>query len=93
MRILVFGDSIAYESWDTEGGWVERIKRDAHLQTIQSEGMNKRQVINLGIGGNTSTGILKRLQNEIETRHSANWPFICSSLHVAQTTSGCKMAQ
>jgi len=76
MRILVFGDSIAYGSWDAGGGWVERIKRDAHLQTIQSEGMNKQQVINLGISGNTSTGILKRLRNEIEARHSANWPFM-----------------
>lgn len=76
MRILVFGDSIAYGSWDTEGGWVERLKREAHQNTVESEGKNKQQVINLGIGGDTSTGILKRLQNEVEARKSASWPFM-----------------
>jgi acyl-CoA thioesterase-1 len=76
LRILVFGDSIAYGSWDTEGGWVERLKREAHQNTVESEGKIKRQVINLGIGGDTSRGILKRLQNEVEARKSASWPFM-----------------
>ncbi len=76
MRVLVFGDSITYGAWDTEAGWVERIKKSAHEQTIQSEGKNKVQVINLGIGGDSSTKILKRMPAEIEARYSASWPFV-----------------
>lgn len=76
MRVLVFGDSITYGAWDTQAGWVERIKRIAHEKTIQSEGKDKVQVINLGIGGDTSTKILKRMPGEIEARYSASWPFV-----------------
>jgi lysophospholipase L1-like esterase len=74
MRILVFGDSIAYGAWDTQGGWVERLKCDAHLQTAQSRGANKLQIINLGIGGDTSTKILKRMHDEIVARKDPKWP-------------------
>lgn len=76
MRVLVFGDSITYGAWDTQAGWVERVKRTAHEQTVKSEGKNKVQVINLGIGGDTSTKILKRMPAEIEARYSASWPFV-----------------
>ncbi len=62
MRVLIFGDSITYGAWDTEAGWVERLKREAHRQTIQSEGKSKIQILNLGIGGDSSTKILKRMQ-------------------------------
>ncbi len=76
MRVLVFGDSITYGAWDTEGGWVERFKKDAHRQTVESGGGKKVQVINLGIGGDSSTKILKRMKAEIEARYSASWPFV-----------------
>lgn len=76
MRVLVFGDSIAYGAWDSEGGWVDRLKRLAHQQTIESEGTQKLQVINLGIGGDSSTKIRARMEAEITARISASWPFI-----------------
>lgn len=76
MRVLVFGDSITYGAWDTEAGWVERIKRQAHTQTVESQGTRKMQIINLGIGGDSSTTILKRMPTETEARYSASWPFI-----------------
>lgn len=76
MRVLVFGDSITYGAWDTEAGWVERLKRDAHKQTVQSQGSDKLQIINLGIGGDSSSKILKRMPAEIEARYSASWPFM-----------------
>ncbi|HTH72035.1 MAG TPA: GDSL-type esterase/lipase family protein [Candidatus Pristimantibacillus sp.] len=76
VRILVFGDSIAYGAWDTEGGWVDRLKRDAHRQTVATGGKPKLQVVNLGVGGNSSTKILKRLKAEIEARKSASWPLV-----------------
>lgn len=75
-RILVFGDSIAYGAWDTEGGWVDRLKRQMHRRVIESEGSDKIQVINLGIGGDTSSGVLSRLDNEIKLRMSAKWSLV-----------------
>jgi lysophospholipase L1-like esterase len=76
MRILVFGDSIAYGAWDSQGGWVDRLKREAHQQTVASEGKFKLQIVNLGIGGNSSTKILERLGAETAARYSANWPLV-----------------
>jgi len=76
MRLLAFGDSITYGAWDTKGGWVERLKKIAHATTVESNGKNKIQVINLGIGGNTSTSLLARMESEIKSRVSANWPFV-----------------
>lgn len=76
MRILVFGDSIAYGAWDTNGGWVDRLKCIAHEQTVKSKGKNKLQIINLGVGSDTSSKILARLETEIKARYSVNWPLI-----------------
>lgn len=76
MRVLVFGDSITYGAWDTEAGWVERLKRDAHKQTVESKGSDKLQIINLGIGGDSSTKILNRMEAEIKARYSASWEFV-----------------
>lgn len=74
MRILVFGDSITYGAWDGEGGWTDRLKRWAHQQYLANG--TKLQVINLGIGGDTSRKILARIENEIRARHSSSWPFM-----------------
>lgn len=74
MRILAFGDSITYGAWDSEGGWADRLKRWAHQRYLGNG--TKLQVINLGIGGNTSRAILARMENEIKARHSASWPFM-----------------
>lgn len=75
-RILVFGDSIPYGAWDSEGGWVDRLKREAHRETVESNGAHKIQVLNLGIGSDTSTKLLARLETEITARQSASWPFV-----------------
>lgn len=75
-RVLVFGDSIAYGGWDTEGGWVERVKKDAHKATTDSLGETKTQVLNLGIGGNSSSKVLDRFENETAVRCSPSWPAI-----------------
>lgn len=75
-RILVFGDSIVYGAWDSQGGWVERLKRDAHRMTLKNQGENKYQVINLGIGGDSSTKVLKRIDQEISSRLSKSWELV-----------------
>lgn len=76
MRIIAFGDSITYGAWDIEGGWVDRIKRRAHAKVVNSNGSDKKQVLNLGIGGDTTTKLLSRIEVEIKNRFSANWPLV-----------------
>jgi lysophospholipase L1-like esterase len=76
MRILVFGDSIAYGSWAAEYGWVELIKREAHKRTVESKGSTKLQVLNQAIGSDCSSKILQRMECEIKSRYSASWPFV-----------------
>lgn len=40
MRVLVFGDSITQGYWDTEGGWVKRIR--SHYDLLQITDLNGR---------------------------------------------------
>lgn len=74
LRILCFGDSLTYGAWDTEGGWVDLLKRHYHSKFIK--GGNKIQVYNLGIGGETSLGLLQRIEQEIQARKSMEWEVI-----------------
>lgn len=72
MRVLVFGDSITQGFWGANGGWVEAIRR--HYDAISLEDLTKDSqpyVFNLGISGETSEGLLKRIENEIKARE---WP-------------------
>lgn len=75
-RVLVFGDSIVYGAWDTAGGWVERVKAVMHRRTVESNGTSKVQVLNMGIGGDSSTKVLARLEQDITTRYSVSWPCV-----------------
>lgn len=69
-QILVFGTSNTYGCWDAEGGWVARLRKYLDEQTIASElrYMSYSIVYNLGITGDTTTGILERLEQEIQPR-------------------------
>ncbi len=64
MNILVFGDSITWGSYDpNRGGWVTRLrnyyeKKDADIN-----------VYNLGIPGNTTIDLLKRVEFEASSRN------------------------
>ena len=68
MRILVFGDSIAYGEYDSRGGWATRLYLD--FLNRQAEDMDSEYpfVFNLSIGGETTAGIIKRLADETEAR-------------------------
>lgn len=68
MRILIFGDSIAWGAWDTEGGWVARLRKSFDEQTIASEFEDYHSVYNLGISGNTTRDILNRFDGEVKAR-------------------------
>lgn len=66
---LFFGDSITYGEYDgVFGGWVDILKRYA-LQKY-NEGSNELILFNLGIGGETTEGLVKRISNEMEARNS-----------------------
>lgn len=68
---LFFGDSITYGEYDgVFGGWVDILKRYA-LQKY-NEGSNELILFNLGIGGETTEGLLKRMPHEMKARNSAD---------------------
>lgn len=62
--INVFGSSIAWGACDNEqGGWVNRLRN-----YLAKEDEKYCEVYNLGISGDTSSGLLKRFQVENEVR-------------------------
>ncbi|WP_333661268.1 SGNH/GDSL hydrolase family protein [Chishuiella changwenlii] len=67
---LFFGDSITYGEYDgILGGYVDFLKRFCHTEyyTNNAEEVN---CFNLGIGGETTFGLLNRFTTEIEARLS-----------------------
>lgn len=69
---LFFGDSITYGEYDgIFGGWVDILKRYA-LQKYNEGSTNEFILFNLGIGGETSEGLVKRIPHEMKARNSAD---------------------
>ncbi|NCU38702.1 hypothetical protein EOL96_06670 [Candidatus Saccharibacteria bacterium] len=75
-RIYVFGDSLVAGTYDSLGGWCDRLKQDMHKITAEAEDGTKRQLYNLGIGGENSRGLLQRIEQELAARHSNSWPAV-----------------
>ncbi|MBI5906829.1 hypothetical protein HY857_02135 [Candidatus Saccharibacteria bacterium] len=71
MRVLIFGDSITQGFWDTEGGWVGRLRK--HYDEIQLLDLSKEQptIFNLGISGDFTKSVVARLESETKARL---WP-------------------
>ncbi|KFF12540.1 peptidase [Chryseobacterium soli] len=68
---LFFGDSITYGEYDgVFGGWVDILKRYA-LQKFH-EGSDELILFNLGIGGESTEGLLKRMPHELNARNAAD---------------------
>ena len=66
---LFFGDSITYGEYDgVYGGWVDLLKRYCHSK--YSESTNEVNIFNLGIGGETTSRLLKRMEVEFAARLS-----------------------
>lgn len=69
---LFFGDSITYGEYDgVFGGWVDILKRYA-LQKFHEGNGDELILFNLGIGGETTEGLLKRMPVELAARNSAD---------------------
>ncbi len=75
MRILFFGDSITQGFWDTKGGWVQRLRTEYDQQTIKNLAGDAVEIFNLGISGDTTSGVARRLAYEVEARRWLNEPF------------------
>lgn len=67
--IIVFGSSIAWGAWDSEGGWAERLKRFCIKKRIDSGLESGEFVYPLGVSGDTSQGVLERFDAEIDVRN------------------------
>lgn len=61
--INIFGDSITWGAFDSEGGWADRLKRDLMKNTDDYS-----EVYNLGISGDNTDELLKRFKFENEVR-------------------------
>lgn len=75
MPILIgVGDSITYGNWDSEGGWLERFREylDQRIlsiyQRVDLYSKHYTLVYNLGIPGETTEGLLERLERELKPR-------------------------
>lgn len=69
MRILVFGDSITQGYWDSNGGWVERLRH--YYDTLQIQDLKKNDeptIFNLGISADNSDAIAQRIRHETQAR-------------------------
>jgi len=66
-HLYFFGDSIAYGEWDEQGGWVQRLRSSADQSFISGRGP-KTLVYNLGIPGDTSADVLRRIEGEMAAR-------------------------
>jgi lysophospholipase L1-like esterase len=69
MNIIIFGDSITWGAWDPKGGWAFRLKSHADRITLQSHFEQYISVHPLGVSGDTSTNLLKRIEPEYKARH------------------------
>jgi lysophospholipase L1-like esterase len=70
MRVLVFGASVTQGFWDTEGGWVQRLRKYYDEKQVKDWSQEIPTVFNLGVSGDSTTEILKRLENETTARQS-----------------------
>ncbi|MCA9341107.1 hypothetical protein KC952_01090 [Candidatus Saccharibacteria bacterium] len=67
MRVLIFGDSITQGFWDTNGGWIQRIRTVYDKETIKT-GYDLPTIFNLSISGNSSRDIVERFEAETKAR-------------------------
>lgn len=66
-NICILGDSIVYGAWDEEKhGYVNRLREDL------KENNQVENIYGLGIPGETTAGLLKRIDTELKIRRVKN---------------------
>lgn len=78
INCLCFGDSITYGEYDgVSGGWTDILKRYFHSRFI-NENIEELNVFNLGIGGETTDGIVKdSVQKLLHVHLGSKSYFLC----------------
>lgn len=71
IEVMVFGDSITYGAWDNAGGWVQRLREPIDIKNLVNPDI-AYFVYNLGVIDDTSTGIIKRFEQEMAARRYLN---------------------
>lgn len=67
-KILCFGDSITYGSWDQHGGWVARVRQKIDQICTISDLEKFYLTFNLGVSSDTSERTLIRFEEEVMAR-------------------------
>lgn len=71
-QILCFGDSITQGYTDSQGGWTQRLRKYLEGKYVDTYPgritVPAHDVFNLGISGDTSSGLLRRLEQEARPR-------------------------
>lgn len=67
-QILCFGDSITYGMWDSQGGWVSRLRSTIDKKIADSGYLEWHEVFNLGVSGNFTKDLIARLEPELKSR-------------------------
>lgn len=65
--VLVYGDSTVQGFWDTEGGWVQRLRSYLDKKFLSNPD-HYYPLFNLGVSGDTSKDLLERFQSETKNR-------------------------
>ncbi len=66
-KLLAIGDSITFGAWDTGGGWVARLRAQAHRRWV--DGREDQWLVHgLGVPGDTSADVLRRVGAEVDAR-------------------------
>ena len=68
MNILIFGTSITWGAWDTEGGWAQRLKNYCDNKAIESRFEEYTTVYCLGVSGDKTSDLLARFEEEVRAR-------------------------
>ncbi len=78
MRVLVFGASITQGYWDTQGGWVQRLRTYYDKKQVEDLTKDNPSIFNLGVSADTTKDILERFEPETKARQRPNMAFIFS---------------
>jgi lysophospholipase L1-like esterase len=70
MRVLVFGASSTQGYWDSQGGWADRLKHYYDGLQIQDLSADQPKIMNLGVSGDSTAEILRRIGPECKARQN-----------------------
>src|SRR5882757_7384567 len=74
MRVLIFGDSIAYGEYDSQGGWADRLKTFYFGRHLTGDGLDMAaspSIYNLSMPGELIRHMALRLPHETVARRDA----------------------